>query len=163
RRCPRAAARSRARTVDRGRPRLRLGGRAPLGRLAPRRSCGRPLAARPREGEPHRGAAGRGRPRRRHGRRGFGGVALRTRTRRAVATLAPPGRGRPRAARRFGLREAPMTREGKAERAEKAPRIEGVVVRQDARGCRVLLADGTDRWCPVRGRVHLSGTETTKT
>ena len=46
---------------------------------------------------------------------------------------------------------------------EGAPRLEGVVVRQDARGCRVLLSDGTDRWCPVRGRVHLSGTETTKT
>jgi ribosome biogenesis GTPase len=40
---------------------------------------------------------------------------------------------------------------------------EAVVVRQDARGCRVRFADGEERWCAVRGRVHLRGADRTTT
>ncbi|HVG94209.1 MAG TPA: ribosome small subunit-dependent GTPase A [Planctomycetota bacterium] len=40
---------------------------------------------------------------------------------------------------------------------------EAVVIRQDARGCRVRFDDGEERWCSVRGRVHLRGPKTATT
>jgi ribosome biogenesis GTPase len=40
---------------------------------------------------------------------------------------------------------------------------EAVVVRQDARGCRLRFTDGEERWCAVRGRVHLHGADRTTT
>ena len=41
--------------------------------------------------------------------------------------------------------------------------VEGVVVRQDARGCLVRTADGVQRWCVVRGKVHLEGPVSART
>ena len=41
--------------------------------------------------------------------------------------------------------------------------VDGVVVRQDARGCLVRTADGVDRWCAVRGKVHLEGPVSART
>jgi ribosome biogenesis GTPase len=41
--------------------------------------------------------------------------------------------------------------------------LSAVVVRQDARGCLVRLDDGGERWCAVRGRVHLAGPVTATT
>ena len=39
----------------------------------------------------------------------------------------------------------------------------GTVVRQDARGVAILLDDGAEAWCAVRGRVHLEGATTSTT
>ncbi len=46
---------------------------------------------------------------------------------------------------------------------KESPVVEGVVVRQDARGCRIRTDAGDERWCPVRGRVHLAGSATSTT
>jgi ribosome biogenesis GTPase len=52
-----------------------------------------------------------------------------------------------------------MSGEGPGARAV----IDAVVVRQDARACVVRSADGEERRCSVRGRVHLAGAVTAKT
>jgi ribosome biogenesis GTPase len=41
--------------------------------------------------------------------------------------------------------------------------FEAVVVRQDAHGCVVRSDEGEERWCSVRGRVHLAGPLTATT
>ena len=53
--------------------------------------------------------------------------------------------------------------DGSRSRGEEGPVFEGVVVRQDARGVRVRMPDGDERWCAVRGRMHLVGPTTATT
>jgi ribosome biogenesis GTPase len=52
---------------------------------------------------------------------------------------------------------------GRRAAADDPDVVEGVVVRQDAKGCVVRTADGVERFCAVRGKLHLEGPVASRT
>ena len=77
---------------------------------------------------------------------------------RAASSPASPRGGAPRARPR--PRAAPVS---EPRPPADADAVEGVVVRQDAKGCVVRTADGVERFCSVRGKLHLEGPVVSRT